>query len=50
MVVQNGLGGDRGSLYCRVVRLVKEGLQHCSKVAKVLLLGQNVASADYLEL
>ena len=44
-MVRNGLGSDRSSLYRRVVRLVKKGLQHCSKVAKVWLLGKNMASA-----
>ena len=44
-VVRNGLGSDRSSLYRRVVRLVKKGLQHCSKVAKVWLLGKNMAFA-----
>ena len=33
-VVRNGLGSDRSSLYRRVVRLVKKGLKHCSKVAR----------------
>ena len=49
-VARAGLGGSRSGLYLEVLRVVRDGQAHCAGFADVLLLGENVASADANEL
>ena len=48
-IARKGLAGARSGLYLEGVRVVKIGHKICRNFARVLLLGENVASAEQKE-
>ena len=48
-IARKGLSGERSGLYLQVVRVVRIGQKICQDFARVLRLGENVASAEEKE-